>query len=275
MLTLVRVCNNATTQQRNNVTTAPGRGLFDTGAGWFLVDFNSPVVSPFLGDGGCGGMGMQSKAKTVAAYLKELPAERRAALQQVREVFLENLPAGYEEGMQYGMIGYYVPHGVYPAGYHCDPQQPVPFAGMASQKNHMSLYLMCVYGDPEQRQWFEQAWKASGKKLDMGKACVRFKRVEDLPLEVIGEAVRRVPVKKFLKYYETTLAGSKRGKSAAKKQAAKKSTAKKSVKKTKMASAKQRTTMKKATVAQKAAKKAVRKATAKQASPKRKATARP
>jgi hypothetical protein len=209
-------------------------------------------------------MDMQSRAKTVAAYLKELPAERRAALQAVREVFLANLPAGYEEGMQYGMIGYYVPHSVYPAGYHCAPQQPVPYAGLASQKNHMSLYLMCVYGDAAQRAWFEKAWKASGKKLDMGKACVRFKKVDDLPLEVIGEAVRRVPVKKFLAFYEETLAGTKRAKPAAKKKVAKKTAKEKST-------AKKHTSTKKGKGVKKAAgKKVGRKTSAKKTTSERK-----
>jgi hypothetical protein len=213
-------------------------------------------------------MDMQSQAKTVAAYLKELPAERRAALQAVREVFLANLPAGYEEGMQYGMIGYYVPHSVYPAGYHCDPQQPVPFGGMASQKNHMSLYLMCIYGDAAQRAWFEKAWRASGKKLDMGKACVRFKQVEDLPLDVIGEAVRRVPVKKFLAFYEETLAKGKRGKPAAKKKVAEKSAARKTT-------AKKRTTTKQAKGGKKAGgKKVARKVTAKTTAAQRKTAAK-
>lgn len=148
---------------------------------------------------------MQSKAKTVDEYLAALPADRREALQAVRKVFLDNLPKGYEEGMQYGMIGYFVPHSIYPPGYHCDPKKPLPFAGMASQKNHMSLYLMCVYSDPDHQAWFRQAWAKAGKKLDMGKACVRFKRIEDVPLSVIGQAVRRVPVKKYIDHYETVV----------------------------------------------------------------------
>jgi hypothetical protein len=104
--------------------------------------------------------------------------------------------------MQYGMIGYYVPHRVYPAGYHCDPKQPLPFAALASQKNYMSLYLMCVYGDSPLAKWFREAWAKSGKKLDMGKACVRFKKLEDLALDVIGEAIRRVPARKYIEFCE-------------------------------------------------------------------------
>ena len=105
---------------------------------------------------------MQSKAKTVKEYLASLPEDRRKALQQVRAVIRKNLDKNYEEGMQYGMIGYYVPHRVFPAGYHCDPNQPLCFAGLASQKNHMSIYLMCVYGSPEQAKWFHDAWAKSG-----------------------------------------------------------------------------------------------------------------
>lgn len=160
---------------------------------------------------------MQSRATTVEAYLRSLPEDRRAAIRAVREVILENLDPMYEEGMQYGMIGYSVPHAVYPKGYHCDPKQPLPFAALASQKNHMSLYLMSVYcgcvdDDPQNRhaRWFREAWAETGKKLDMGKACIRFKRVEDLPLEVVGEAIRRVPVARHIEFYEASLARSRK-----------------------------------------------------------------
>jgi len=144
---------------------------------------------------------MQSKATSVEQYLSGLPGERRAALEAVRRVLLANLDKDYEEGMQYGMISYYVPHRVFPTGYHCDPRQPLTFAGLASQKNHMSLYLMCAYGEGPLAEWFREAWAKTGKKLDMGKACVRFKKIEDLALDVIGEVVRRVPVKKYLDNY--------------------------------------------------------------------------
>lgn len=143
---------------------------------------------------------MQSKAKTIAQYLAELPAERRGAIEAVRKVILANLDRDYEEGMQYGMIGYYVPHRVYPAGYHCDPKQPLPFAALGSQKNYMSLYLMCVYGDAAGAAWFREAWQKAGKKLDMGKACVRFRKIEDLALNCIGEAIRRYPAKKYIEF---------------------------------------------------------------------------
>lgn len=145
---------------------------------------------------------MISKAKTVAQYLKELPEDRREAISKVREVILKNLPRGFEEGIQYGMIGYYVPHSLYPNGYHCDPRQPLPYASLASQKNHMAVYLCNLYADEETTSWFLESYKASGKKLDMGKGCVRFKKLEDLPLDLIGKLIKRTSVKQFIKYYE-------------------------------------------------------------------------
>ena len=148
---------------------------------------------------------MQSKALTVDQYLSELPADRRAALETVRGVILANLDKDYEEGIQYGMIGYFVPHRVFPAGYHCDPKQPLAFAGLASNKDYMTLHLMCVYGHAPLAEWFRQAWAKTGKKLDMGKACVRFKKAEDLALDVIGEAIRRVPAEKYIRSYEETM----------------------------------------------------------------------
>lgn len=150
---------------------------------------------------------MQSKAKTVKEYLAELPDDRRAALQTVRDVFLKNIDKDYEEGMGYGMPGFYVPHSLYPAGYHCDPKQPLPFAGFASQKNYMSIYLMCIYGmaGNEQTNKFRAAWEKTGKKLDMGKSCIRFKKVEDLALDVIGETIRQMPAKKWIAVYEKSL----------------------------------------------------------------------
>ena len=153
---------------------------------------------------------MQSKATTVKEYLEELPEDRRKALKQVRTVIRKNLGKGFKEGIQYGMIGYFVPHSVYPDGYHCDPKQPLPFASLASQKNHMAVYLMCIYGDPKHRKWFEKAWKQSGKRLDMGKGCVRFKKVEDVPLDVLGEAIRRVSLDDYLATYEANVPASKR-----------------------------------------------------------------
>ncbi len=146
---------------------------------------------------------MPSKAATVAQYLAELPADRREAIAAVRRVILDNLDDGFEEGMSYGMIGYYVPHRLYPAGYHCNPKQPLPFASLASQKNHMSLYLMAIYFEGE--SWFREQWAKTGKKLDMGKSCVRFKKLDDVALDVIGAAIARFSVRRYIELYEATL----------------------------------------------------------------------
>jgi hypothetical protein len=148
---------------------------------------------------------MTSKAKTVAEYLASLPADRRAAISAVRKVILANLPKGYEECINYGMIGYVIPHRIYPAGYHCDPKLPWPYAGLASQKNYMSLYVMTVYGHAATEKWFRAAWQAAGKKLDMGKCCVRFKKLDDVPLDVVGELIARTPVKEYLAHIEKSL----------------------------------------------------------------------
>ena len=148
---------------------------------------------------------MKSKATTVQQYLAELPTDRRKHLSIVRNTILKYLPSGYEEGIQYGMIGYYVPHRIYAPGYHCDPDRPLPFAGLASQKSYMSIYLMCIYGHPQHDEWFRQAWLKTGKKLDMGKSCVRFRSADEVPLAVIGQAIKRVPVKKFIEHYEAVI----------------------------------------------------------------------
>jgi hypothetical protein len=145
---------------------------------------------------------MQSKAKTVEEYLESLPEDRRAAIEALRKMLRENVPKGVEEGMQYGMIGYYVPHSRYPAGYHCDPSQPLPFASLAAQKNHIAVYLLALYLMPEAVARLERDWKATGKKLDMGKSCVRFKRLEDAALEPLEAAVRALTVEEFIAQYE-------------------------------------------------------------------------
>lgn len=211
---------------------------------------------------------MQSKAATVAAYLKSLPDDRRKALQAIRKVVNDNLDPKVKEAMAYGMPGWVVPLSVYPDGYHCAKDTPLPFASLASQKNHMALYLFCVYSVPGEAERLAEEWKAAGKKLDMGKSCLRFKKLEDVPLEVIGKAVKRMTLKKFIAGYEEALAGTSAGrkKAAAKKGAAKKKAAKKPA--TKKAPARK--------VAKKASKKAparAKKASAKKAAS-RKAPAR-
>lgn len=151
---------------------------------------------------------MPPNPTTVKAYLAALPDDRRAVLQALRNTILENLDKDYEEGIQYGMIGYYVPHRIFPAGYHCDPKQPLPFLSLASQKAHMSLYMMCIT-TPEEHERFQQAWLKTGRKLNMSKSCIRFKKLEDLALEVIAETIRRTPAKTYIRQYQSSLAASK------------------------------------------------------------------
>jgi hypothetical protein len=159
---------------------------------------------------------MYSQATTVARYLAELPEDRRAVMEAVLRVIRANLDPRLAEGIHYGMIGWAVPHSIYPAGYHCDPTQPLPFASLAAQKNHIAVYVFCLYTDPREVERFTVAWRATGKKLDMGKSCVRFKRVEDVPLEVLGEAFRRMTVEQFIAQYESSLASTRAAASARK-----------------------------------------------------------
>ena len=148
---------------------------------------------------------MKSKAATVEGYLAELPADRRDAMASVRKVILKNLPKGYEEVLQYGMLGYVVPLKVFPAGYLNRKNEPLPYIALASQKNYMSIYMMSVYGDAEAK--FREEYQATGKRLDMGKCCVRFRKLEDLPLDVIGKAVARYPMKKWIEICVSSKSG--------------------------------------------------------------------
>ena len=143
----------------------------------------------------------QSTAQTVDEYFDELPPDRQQAIAAVRKVILDHLPEGYEETMQYGMIGYVIPLEKYHVTYN---GQPLEYAALASQKNYMSLYLMNIYGDKETEQWFIEQYRASGKKLDMGKSCVRFKKLEDLPVDLIGKAIGRTTVADFIERYEAS-----------------------------------------------------------------------
>lgn len=145
---------------------------------------------------------MTSNAKTIAEYLEELPEDRRETIAVLRRTIVDSLQPGFEEGMQYGAIGYYVPHSIYPAGYHCDPKQPLPFAGIGNQKNHIGIYLFCVYTNEEVQKWFIESWKSSGKKLDMGKSCVRVKNLDAVPLDVVAELFKRISVDDFVASYE-------------------------------------------------------------------------
>ena len=146
---------------------------------------------------------MQSKATSVDQYLKEIPADRRNDINAIRGVLKTHLPEGYEETMQYGMIGYVVPHRLYPAGYHCDPKLPLPFMALASQKASISLYHMGLYADAALMAWFQTAHaKASPRKLDMGKSCVRYKKPEDMPLDLLAELAGRMTVADWVALYE-------------------------------------------------------------------------
>lgn len=145
---------------------------------------------------------MTSNAKTVEEYIERLPDDRREAIARLRAVIKKNLPKGFAEQMLYGMICYVVPHSAYPAGYHCDPKKPLTFAGLASQKNYMSLYLMTIYQSPDLVENLQAALAAKNKKLDMGKGCLRFKKLEDLPLDVIGAMFRKVSMADYIERYE-------------------------------------------------------------------------
>jgi hypothetical protein len=150
---------------------------------------------------------MQSKAKTVDEYFAELPPERREPLSVLRALINRHIDPGLVEEMGYGMPGWSVPHSRFPAGYHCDPRLTLPFAGMASQKQYMSLYLCSCYidehadTDQAEAKWFREAWAKTGKKLDMGKSCIRFKRLDELALDVIAESFRRISMDRFIAAY--------------------------------------------------------------------------
>jgi len=141
----------------------------------------------------------KSNARTVNEYLEELPEDRRSVVSALRRVILDHLPAGYEETLNWGMIAYEVPLERYPDTYN---GQPLGYLALAAQKSHYALYLNCVYQDPEQERWFREAFQKAGKKLDMGKSCVRFKKLGDLPLDVIGEIIARTPPEDFIAQYE-------------------------------------------------------------------------
>lgn len=145
---------------------------------------------------------MQSKAKTVDEYIEELPTERKPVISALRKAIKKNIPKGFEEVMSYGMIGYVVPHKLYPAGYHCDPKLPLPFINIASQKNHIAVYHMGLYRG-KLVDWFQDQWnEISKKKLDIGKACIRFKKPEDVPVELIGELVTKITPQQWIELYE-------------------------------------------------------------------------
>ncbi|MCF8266956.1 MAG: DUF1801 domain-containing protein [Ignavibacteriales bacterium] len=146
---------------------------------------------------------MQSDAKSPDEYISSLPEERKEILQKLRETIKENLPKGFSEEMGYGMLGYVVPHSLYPAGYHCDPKQPLPFIGIASQKNHIAVYHMGLYADKGLYDWFiEEFAKHSKLKPDIGKSCIRFKKPEHVTVPLIGELCTKMTPEQWIQLYE-------------------------------------------------------------------------
>jgi len=146
---------------------------------------------------------MQSKAAIVDEYIENLPEDRKAAMTTLRTVINDNLPKGFKECMAYGMIGWVVPHSTYPDGYHCDPKLPLPFINLASQKNFIAIYHMGIYSSPGLLDWFQNAWAAaSSRKLDMGKACIRFKKPADIPVALIGELATKLTPQQWIEAYE-------------------------------------------------------------------------
>jgi len=149
---------------------------------------------------------MQSTATTVAAYLDELPEDRKPAMNRLRQEILNHLPEGFKEEMSYGGIGYVVPHTIYPAGYHCDPKLPLPFYGIASQKNFIAVYHMGIYADPALLAWFTTEFpKHSKARLDMGKSCIRFKKPDLIPFDLIGQLTEKMSVNQWISLYEAQL----------------------------------------------------------------------
>lgn len=147
---------------------------------------------------------MQSKALTPSDYIAELPEDRKVVMQQLRKTINDNLPKGFQEGMGYGMLGYAVPHSIYPKGYHCNPKDPLPFMGLASQKNFVAFYHMGIYADKKLHDWFVAEYgKRCKYKLDMGKSCVRFKKMDDIPYDLIAELTQKISVQDWINLYES------------------------------------------------------------------------
>lgn len=149
---------------------------------------------------------MQSKAKTVEEYLNELPEERKVAFSTLRNNILKTIPKGFNEEMSYGMLGYVVPHSIYPNGYHCNPKLPLPFISIGSQKHFIALYHMGIYLNPELLKWFKTEYpKHSSQKLDMGKSCIRFKKLDQIPFDLIGKLAEKMSVREWIECYESQI----------------------------------------------------------------------
>jgi len=149
---------------------------------------------------------MEVKENTPEDYINQLPDDRKQVIGQLRKTILDNLPKGFAETMSYGAIGYVVPHSIYPDGYHCDPKQPLPFISIASQKNYIALYHTGMYGDTELTNWFKEAYPKHCKtKLDMGKGCIRFKKMDQIPYGLIAELSGKMSTDEWIKIYETNI----------------------------------------------------------------------
>jgi uncharacterized protein YdhG (YjbR/CyaY superfamily) len=147
---------------------------------------------------------MHSNAATPQEYIDSLPEDRKEAMAKLRSTILENIPEGFQEGMGYGMLGFAVPHSIYPAGYHCDPKQPLPFVGIASQKNFIAFYHMGIYASKELLDWFVAEYPKHCKtKLDMGKSCIRFKKMNDIPYDLLAELITKISVSDWIATYES------------------------------------------------------------------------
>ncbi|MFD1770768.1 DUF1801 domain-containing protein [Sphingobacterium suaedae] len=149
---------------------------------------------------------MKAVGNTVEEILANVPKDRSEAFSKLHNTIVQNLPQGFIAAISYGGLGYVVPHSLYPAGYHCKPAEPLPFAGIASQKNSLNLYHMGIYSDPALLEWFVSEYpKHSGQKLDMGKSCIRFKKPEDIPFGLIGELMKKMSVEQWISLYESKL----------------------------------------------------------------------
>lgn len=158
---------------------------------------------------------MQSKAASVPEYLDTIAVDKKAAVTKLRQQIRRNIPKGFKEQMQYGMLAYVVPHSIFPAGYHTDPKQPLPFMCLAAQKNFVAIYHMGLYGDHNLLEWFKTEYaKRCKTKLDMGKGCIRLKKAEDIPYDLIGELAGKITVDDYVNRYETNLKTARKKKTA-------------------------------------------------------------
>ena len=158
---------------------------------------------------------MKANGTTVEEILNNLPLERAEPFNKLHHIIISNIPAGFEAAISYGGLGYVVPHSLYPAGYHCKPAEPLPFAGLASQKNSINFYHMGIYSDPKLLEWFVNEYpKHSNQTLDMGKSCIRFKKLDEIPFQLIGELMKKMSAEQWIEIYESNLTPKMKNKAA-------------------------------------------------------------